>query len=483
MKKRITILSILIILVATGFSQQVPVNNQYLINKYSLNPSYAGYNENTEGFLGYRNTWVGVEGAPQFAFLSLNGPVMDNKMGLGFDASHEQIGNFKNVRIDGTYAYHLIMSDNLSVNFGLSGELYRTQLDLENVQSQGFDPYFMNQSNLAGTTFDATFGMMVNFSNLNIGIVVPQMLGNKVTLDGSPYTLVRHYDLHLSYTYQKETDLRLEPFVLIRMADGGSLYYEGHIFVDLKEKLWFGLGYRKGSSFLLSTGAALTDRIALNYTYEYGIGSGIAAASSGTHEISIGFLIQCTKNKNHPPSIFKFLEDITIPKIDPKLEGRVAKLEKDLKACCEQKTQPANTDELKKLDDRVRKLEGKVTEADLDKYDAPFILKNINFATNSDKLLSSSNPELNKIVEKMKKGTDLEIKIIGYTDNAGSIRYNQRLSEKRAIAIKEYFVTQGIDEKRIVTEGKGQDNPIADNETAEGRSQNRRIEAMFKKKK
>ena len=75
------------------------------------------------------------------------------------------------------------------------------------------------------------------------------------------------------------------------------------------------------------------------------------------------------------------------------------------------------------------------------------------------------------------KGIALEVIIaVGHTDSVGSDKYNQRLSQRRADAVKGYLVSKGIEPNRIYTEGKGEKQPVADNKTSEGRAKNRRVE-------
>ena len=75
------------------------------------------------------------------------------------------------------------------------------------------------------------------------------------------------------------------------------------------------------------------------------------------------------------------------------------------------------------------------------------------------------------------KGITLEVVIaVGHTDSVGSDAYNQKLSLRRAEAVKAYMVSKGIEANRVYTEGKGKKQPVADNKTADGRAKNRRVE-------
>ncbi|MBJ6119547.1 OmpA family protein [Pontibacter sp. BT310] len=106
------------------------------------------------------------------------------------------------------------------------------------------------------------------------------------------------------------------------------------------------------------------------------------------------------------------------------------------------------------------------------------------FATNSDALQSNAQTEISQLAATLKKYEDTNILIEGHTDNTGTRDLNQRLSERRAESVASYLSGQGVSRNRMTTQGYAFDQPIADNSTAAGRQQNRRVEiAIFANEK
>jgi len=106
------------------------------------------------------------------------------------------------------------------------------------------------------------------------------------------------------------------------------------------------------------------------------------------------------------------------------------------------------------------------------------------FNTNSAQLQPNARTEIANLAETLKKYPDTNILIEGHTDNTGGRELNQRLSENRAESVADYAVSQGVDRSRITTQGYAFDQPVADNSTAAGRQQNRRVEiAIFANEK
>lgn len=120
------------------------------------------------------------------------------------------------------------------------------------------------------------------------------------------------------------------------------------------------------------------------------------------------------------------------------------------------------------------------TIEEMKKEDIRLPLNNLFFETGKFEIKPQSFPELDRLAQWITT-YDLNIEIMGHTDSVGENTDNQNLSQNRARAVKTYLVNKGVDETRIVSTGFGESQPVAGNDTDEGRAQNRRVEIRIKK--
>jgi len=132
---------------------------------------------------------------------------------------------------------------------------------------------------------------------------------------------------------------------------------------------------------------------------------------------------------------------------------------------------PATTEPLRHLNIKMNSLQSSVAK--------PMTLQNIFFDSGSFEILSSSVPELNSLVKTLQNNPGMKIEIRGHTDNVGDDAANQLLSENRAKSVFSYLKEKGIPASRISYTGFGEKQPIASNDTEEGRKQNRRTEFVI----
>lgn len=139
----------------------------------------------------------------------------------------------------------------------------------------------------------------------------------------------------------------------------------------------------------------------------------------------------------------------------------------------------------KSMDDREKKLRAIAADRDAKSMQVERLKEDVlrisvsseaSFAVNSFDLKPEFKPTLNKVAEVLRSDAKQAIRIVGHTDSQGSEDYNQRLSERRAEAVGNYLAGQGVPSSQIITEGRGENEPRASNDTSDGRAQNRRVE-------
>lgn len=235
-------------------------------------------------------------------------------------------------------------------------------------------------------------------------------------------------------------------------------------YLDYQYNLGFGAEWKIGENWAITT--------ALNYhTVANDKLDGISDASSGllggSNDAYMAFNIGAlySFSKGEPSRYCELYSGInaSVPEIDyDRIEGIVKKYQ----------SRPADVVDYNRIEDIVKKNQGAARAAGKENW----VLVGVNFENNSTKFTDESYPILFHTVQTLLQNPDAKVEIQGYTDNVGSDRSNQRLSEARAKAVKDYLVAKGVDGARLTTVGFGEKNPVADNKTASGRRLNRRIE-------
>ncbi|WP_417565425.1 OmpA family protein [Marinobacter sp.] len=130
--------------------------------------------------------------------------------------------------------------------------------------------------------------------------------------------------------------------------------------------------------------------------------------------------------------------------------------------------------EAEELQRQIDTLEAEATERGL-----VLTLGDVLFATGSAEIQGGTNQNLEKLVNFLKQYPDRQVLIEGHTDNVGSATFNQTLSRQRAESVRRFLVNRGIESSRLSVSGYGFERPVASNDTAMGRQQNRRVEVVI----
>lgn len=274
--KRIIFLLVLGISLSAS-AQQLPFGSMYYANMLSLNPAYTGFNPETEIYLSHRSQFVGFQNSPQTNFLSATGN-MSEKVGIGLTAYADNTALFRKSSIMANYAYSLKFSDDQFLHFGVGAGINSVGLDMSNGQTADInDPIFGTVAqNRMG--FNADFGMLYQFKELEVGVSVPQIFNNTTVFylqNDQKYTYrnTTHFRGSAKYDFylDKESILKVYPMVMMRYVQGAPIQYDLSAVLDHKTWGWFGVTYHSDFAVAASAGVRYKN-LGFGYAHDFILG-------------------------------------------------------------------------------------------------------------------------------------------------------------------------------------------------------------------
>ena len=306
MRKLLIIVVLLGGFLLDGFSQQVPLYSQYMLNGFLLNPAAAGSEGYTAVNLTAREQWIGLKNGPgtyalsfqtrilKKSYISRGASVKKRKrrgsrsgnVGVGGYLFSDRNGAIERIGIKGTYAYHLIFSRS-QLSFGLSfvGYQFRLNEDLINLLDPGDDLWLGARKSVFIPDADA--GIYYSARNYWAGLSVDHMFESILKLGDSGYdryVMERNYYLMGGYDFEIRRDIILTPSTLVKFAENGKLQADisGKLF--FQQTYWGGLTYRTGHAIIVMAGVSI-DKLIFGYAFDIGLNS-IMKHSYGTHEFT-----------------------------------------------------------------------------------------------------------------------------------------------------------------------------------------------------
>jgi type IX secretion system PorP/SprF family membrane protein len=300
MMKRLTILSVALLLGVFSYGQQIPQYSQYMINDYILNPGISGMHDYFEVKSNNRIQWVGVSDAPRTFLLSIHGPIKNMNMGLGGAIFSDVTGPTSRTGAYLSYAYHLKLSPALKLGMGLSVGLLQFRIDGTQITLRDAGDVALSGNQTSVYTADATFGFNLYHKNFNVGFSAPQLIGNKLEFyeaaESAQSSLARHFMLMGSYTFHISDDFDIQPSVLLKYVNPTPLQIDGGVKLSYRETVWLGATYRHDDAVSIVAGYTHKNFVMFAYSYDIPM-SNLKNYSSGSHEIMIGVRFK-PKRKN-----------------------------------------------------------------------------------------------------------------------------------------------------------------------------------------
>ncbi|MBA9077576.1 MULTISPECIES: PorP/SprF family type IX secretion system membrane protein [Rufibacter] len=306
------LLIVIVTMLAAGgnlLAQHRPQFSQYIFNQLVINPAYAGTKEHVTVNAFHRQQWSGafggpeLEGAPNTQTLSVDGLTRNNRIGLGFHLTRDEIGlqNRKNITVDAAVKLPLSESSVISVglgagvsHFAVDAGKYRTGND------EQVDPALEKANKARTWSPNVNMGVFFHTERFYAGVSVTDLIGIDEDINYDPE---RHYFFTTGYVADLGESIKVKPSIMLKDNFDGPSNVDFNVFFLFKERIWLGASYRtamyifqndfegKGLSskdaIVAMTDIYITPRLRFGYAYDFTLHSTLNDLS--THEISLGY--------------------------------------------------------------------------------------------------------------------------------------------------------------------------------------------------
>jgi len=445
--KNISVLALsLLVSVGVSYGQQLEQSNLYEFNKFKINPAFAGSEECVNFTVGHLAQWVGFDGAPQTSYINGSGQV-GNNTGLGGRVMIDRLGSMQRMNVNAAYAYRLNFGDDHNLRLGIGAGIIQQSFNFSGSTIQDVTDESIVTGTANGMSFYSEFGLVYNLKRFQLGASMPNLLETNANLDPTVSGRIensRHLVGMIGYDFGGEK-LTVTPSVLYKHSFAGEFQIDGNLLFNIKEIIQLGLGYRHNAGILGRFGVTIDDRFQVAYAYGHAT-TDIAMATSGSHEVILGFKICKGNNKAMPPEIITntdtvFVENSTVP--DTVIVEKLVEVKEDKK----------ESDELE--------------------YTVYFELAKSTFDVARDK------EGLTKIADYLKENSDEKIYIKGYASEEGSDYGNFKLSGSRAKKVYAYMIELGVDRSQMISIVQGEVGEHHGADSNEDQKLNRKVRLVF----
>lgn len=273
-------------------AQQDPQYTQYMYNHANINPAYAGSREGVNIFGLYRTQWVGLEGAPKTATLSVNTPLGDSGLGLGVSFVNDHLGVMDDNTLSVDLSYAIDLNYNYKLAFGLKGaanllDVNYSKLNIYNPT----DPVIVDDVKNEFTP-NIGAGLFLYSEKAYVGLSIPTLLTRSRYDDNNLNTLREKMHLYLTggYVFDLNNDIKFKPTTMVKMEQGSPLQVDVSANFMFVEKFTAGIAYRWDAAVSGMVGFQVSENIFVGYSYDAET-SKLARYNSGSHEIFMRFTL------------------------------------------------------------------------------------------------------------------------------------------------------------------------------------------------
>ena len=287
-----------------GFAQQDAQYTQYMYNTININPAYAGSRGVMSVFGLHRTQWVGLDGAPTTNTFSLNTPISNSNLGVGFSLVNDRIGPTSDNTISADISYTIPMNEVYKLSFGVkaSGNIFN--LDTDKLDpAQANDPNLQNFNNEFSPNFGA--GVYLHSDKLYLGLSVPNFLQDAKYNDNEVAVFQERMNFYFigGYVFDVSQSIKFKPAVLTKMVTGSPLQVDASANFLFFDKFMLGGAYRWDAAVSVLAGFQVTDGLFIGYSYDMET-TNLRRYNSGSHEVFLRFELFNKVSKMVSPRFF-----------------------------------------------------------------------------------------------------------------------------------------------------------------------------------
>ena len=275
-----------------------------MYNTININPAYAGSRGVMSVFGLHRTQWVGLDGAPTTNTFSLNTPINNSNLGVGFSLVNDRIGPTSDNTISADISYTIPMNEDYKLSFGVkaSGNIFN--LDTDKLDpAQANDPNLQNFNNEFSPNFGA--GVYLHSDKLYLGLSVPNFLQDSKYNDNEVAVFQERMNFYFigGYVFDVSPSIKFKPAVLTKMVAGSPLQVDASANFLFFDKFMLGGAYRWDAAVSALAGFQVTDGLFIGYSYDMET-TQLRRYNSGSHEVFLRFELFNKVSKMVSPRFF-----------------------------------------------------------------------------------------------------------------------------------------------------------------------------------
>ncbi len=305
-------------------AQNRPQFSLYNMNTFLINPAITGAEEFGDLRVGYRNQWQGLSGAPETYYVSFHTPLGTSVLksrkraagykldpfakaatnrpatvahhGLGGLVLSDNIGPFKQVQFNLSYAYHISLTEEIALSAGGSVGFAQSSIDYDEVIFENDQDNVLGQGVERDLGLDGAIGLWLYSQKFYLGVSGMKKFSEGFEVNNTEFSSDTELYLLVSggYKFEINQNFSIMPNVLIKYPNDAPVSFDAGVIGAYRDRLWLGASYRNDRSVLALARFGVNDMLDVGYSYDFSTND-ISDYGTGSHEIVLGLKL---KNKN-----------------------------------------------------------------------------------------------------------------------------------------------------------------------------------------